>query len=47
MKKKYSAPVLELLYIEAADIITASVSGNPGDEEGGGNVGGWDDDNWD
>lgn len=47
MKKEYSTPVLELLYIDITDIITASVSGNPGDEDDGGNVGGWDDGNWD
>lgn len=45
MKKEYISPELDLLILETTDIITASVSGDPGDE-GGSNTGGWDE-GWD
>ena len=44
MKKKYISPELDILVLEQSDIITSSVSGDPGDD-GGGNTGAWDD--WD
>lgn len=42
MKKEYLSPELDVMLLETSDIITASVSGDPGDQ-GGGNIGGWDD----
>ena len=42
MKKEYVSPELDILFLEQSDIITSSVSGDPGDE-GGDNTGGWDD----
>ncbi len=41
MKKNYIAPELDVVLLESADIITASVAGGEVSNEGG-----WDTDDW-